>query len=58
MSRRRRLTLAILGLMIVAVSLLILAYVFWPLASVREQIPIAPTLFAPPQSLATWLRPA
>ena len=48
--------LAIVGLALIALSLIILAYVFWPLASNSEQFRLAPTLFVPPQSFADWPR--
>lgn len=51
MSRRLRLTLAFVGLALVFVSLLLLAYALWPIDSSIERQPLAPTLFAPPQSL-------
>jgi hypothetical protein len=52
MSRRLRLTLALVGLCLVALSLALLAYALWPIAINVERQPLAPTLFAPPQSLA------
>jgi len=48
MSRRLRLGLALFGLVILLFALLALAYAYWPLASLQEQVPIAPTLFSPP----------
>ena len=47
---RLRMVLALAGLLLLILSLAALAYVFWPLDSAREQIPIAPTLFSPPAS--------
>jgi hypothetical protein len=48
MSRRTRLLLTILGILLVAVSLAALAYLAWPAQSLREQAPLVPTLFVPP----------
>ena len=48
MTIRWRLTLLILGLTIVCVSLAALVYAAWPLELLREQTPLAPTLFTPP----------
>ncbi len=48
MSRRVRLTLAVIALAVVSLSLVLLAYSFWPLDSLREQLRLAPTVFAPP----------
>ena len=56
MSRRLRLTLAVVGLLLVALSLALLAYALWPLPSNVEHHPLAPTLFVPPQSFALWPR--
>jgi hypothetical protein len=39
---------AIAGLVILVCSLVILAYALWPLPGLREQFPLAPTLFAAP----------
>ena len=52
MKLRWRLALALAGLVLVLASLIVLAYVFWPFQSIREQFRPAPTLFAPPLSLA------
>jgi hypothetical protein len=52
MKLRWRLALALAGLVLVLSSLAVLAYVFWPLQPVKEQFRLAPTLFAPPLSLA------
>ena len=49
---RWRVALALGGLVLVLVSLAVLAYVVWPFQPQREQFQPAPTLFAPPQSLA------
>ena len=43
--------LAIVGLGLVLLSCAALAYAFAPAQRATEQIPVAPTLFAPPQSL-------
>jgi hypothetical protein len=48
MTRRMRLVLGLLGLIVVAASCVLLAYAFWPLVSTSEQVPLAPTLFVPP----------
>ncbi len=48
MSRRLRLTLAVLGLVIVCLSLTALLYALWPVDTLRDQFPLVPTLFAPP----------
>jgi hypothetical protein len=47
---RWRVGLALAGLALVLFSLVVIAYVFWPLGPVREQFRPAPTPFAPPQS--------
>ncbi len=48
MSRNLRIGLFLFGLLLVSVSLIALAYAFWPLNTVNEQVPLPPTLFAPP----------
>ncbi len=48
MSVQWRTALLILGLLVILFSLAALAYAFWPVAALREQAPLAPTLFAPP----------
>ena len=48
MSRRLRLTLAILGLVIACLSLIAVLYALWPVDTLRDQFPHAPTLFVPP----------
>ena len=52
MRLRWRVILALTGLILALVSVAVITYVFWPLQPVREQFRPAPTLFAPPQSLA------
>lgn len=52
MKLRWRVTLALAGLILALASVAAIAYVFWPLQPVTEQFQPAPTLFAPPQSLA------
>lgn len=47
-SRKLFLFLAILGLLIVLLSLAAFAYAAWPVAPLREQAPLVPTLFVPP----------
>ncbi len=54
MSRPLRLILALLGLCICLCAVGALVYVLWPLPPVREQVPIAPTLFAPPGVASLW----
>ncbi len=49
MSRRQKRALVVIGLVLVFVSLLLVIYTFWPLPGVLETVPLAPTLFAPPQ---------
>jgi hypothetical protein len=48
MSRRWRLTIALIGLLILLFAGLALVYAYWPGSSLQEQVPIAPTLFIPP----------
>lgn len=48
MSQRLKVGLVVFSLLLLLVSLAALAYAYWPLAVVRDQLPIAPTLFAPP----------
>ncbi len=55
MPPRARLALAVVGLIIVCLSCVALAYAVRPLEHVSEQAPVAPTLFAPPQSFVDWL---
>ena len=49
-SRRLRIALGLAGVAVVLVSLLLLAYTVWPAgqSTVREQVTLAPTVFAPP----------
>jgi len=49
---RWRVALALAGLVLVLISLAVTAYVYWPFQPVRELFRPAPTLFAPPQSMA------
>ncbi len=46
--RNFRRVIIVLGLLIMLCALAALAYAFWPLEALREQAPLAPTLFAPP----------
>ena len=46
--RNFRWVIIVLGVVIILCSLAALAYAFWPLEMLREQAPLAPTLFAPP----------
>ena len=48
MSIRLRLTILTIGVLLVACSLLALAYAFWPVNTQQAQATLAPTLFAPP----------
>ena len=50
MTRRWRIALAVIGLLIVCLSVAVLVYVFAPIDKEREQFRPSPTLFAPPQS--------
>lgn len=52
MSVRVRFLLALVGWVVVLCALLALAYAFGQPPHVNEQVPIAPTFFAPPQSAA------
>jgi Na+-transporting methylmalonyl-CoA/oxaloacetate decarboxylase gamma subunit len=47
-SRRTGIALAVLGAVIVLLSLVALAYAFWPAGSLTQQAPLAPTLFVSP----------
>jgi len=48
MSPRARAIFAIIGVIILCFACAALIYAFTPIQTVREQIPIAPTLFSPP----------
>lgn len=48
MTRRLRLTLLIVALLIVLCSLLALCYAYWPLQDSHLQSTLAPTLLTPP----------
>ena len=50
MSRRWRLALAVVGLLLVCLSLVALVYALTPVDRTREQYRPEPTLFAPPLS--------
>ena len=41
-------TLAVVGLAILILSVVALAYAFWPSGGLTEQAPLAPTLFVSP----------
>jgi len=56
MSARARLVLAVVGLLIICASCAALVYATRPLEHTNEQVPVAPTLFAPPQSFVELLR--
>jgi hypothetical protein len=47
-SRKVRMALLSLGLLLVCCSLAALAYAFWPVEGVTIQATLAPTLLAPP----------
>ena len=49
MSRRMRASLAVIGAVIVLVSVLMLAYAAWPGGATREQYRLSPTMFVQPQ---------
>ena len=48
MSRRKRMILAVIGLLLLAFALAALSYAFSPSAVLRDQAPIAPTLLTLP----------
>ena len=48
MSRRLRLTLAMVGLVIAILSASALIYAFWPVDTLRDEGHLAPTLFIAP----------
>ena len=48
MTRNLRLLLFVIGVVILLCSLAALAYAYWPVEALLEQVPIAPTLFSPP----------
>ena len=48
MKSRLRVTLLIIGLIIVCCSILAIGYVFWPLENGTIQATLAPTLLTPP----------
>ena len=48
MSRRKRMTLALIGLLLLAFALAALTYAFSPAVVLSEQAPIAPTLLTLP----------
>lgn len=50
MSRRTRWLLALLGLILIAVSLVLLAYAFWPLGPDVNRVPLPPEIFRPPDA--------
>jgi hypothetical protein len=50
MTRRWRVGLAVVGVLLVCLSVAALAYALAPVDRTREQFRPAPTLFAPPQS--------
>jgi hypothetical protein len=45
---RRRIALAIISMAILLISIVILAYAFWPAGNAREQYPLPPTVFVQP----------
>jgi hypothetical protein len=48
MSLRWRIPLAVIGLMLICLACAIGVYLFAPLETLRVQITVAPTVFAPP----------
>ncbi len=48
MSRNRRIIFALVGLALVAISLIALAYAFAPVGVLHESTPLAPTLLTLP----------
>jgi len=48
MSRRTRLAILILGLLLLGCSLAALAYAYWPVDTSSIQATLEPTMFAPP----------
>ena len=48
MTRRTRIILALIGLLLVLISLTALSYAWSPVDALREQVPIAPTLLTLP----------
>ncbi len=57
MSLRWRVTLAVIGLVLILMAAAAIAYVAWPLRQDREDFRPAPTLFAPPAAEARQWRP-
>jgi hypothetical protein len=51
MSRSTRIFLIVLGLALVLLALAALVYALQPAPLIRETLPLAPTLLAPPQVL-------
>ena len=49
MSRRMRIVLAVIGTVLVLLSLVVLAYAVWPGSTTREQYRLSPTVFVQPQ---------
>jgi len=47
-TQRLRLVLMMIGLSVVFCSLIALAYALWPMETLRAQVTLAPTVFAPP----------
>ena len=48
MSRRKRMILALIGVLLLAFALAALSYAFAPVTLIRDQAPIAPTLLTLP----------
>ena len=55
-SHRIRIALALAGLIVIILSLVALAYAFWPIEPTSEQFLPDPTLLVPPQSALVWPR--
>ena len=47
-SSRLRLTFLVVGLVMILISLVFLAYALWPAEVLQAQATLAPTIFAPP----------
>jgi hypothetical protein len=48
MTRNLRLTLFVIGVVVVVCSLSALIYAYWPTGVLNEQSTVVPTLFSPP----------
>lgn len=50
MTRRTRWILVLISLALIIAAFVFLGYALWSPGSLREVVPLAPTLFAPPQT--------